>query len=227
MNNIEKYINKVHCTDCLTLLKELPDNCVDLILTDIPYGGVNRTSNGLRNLDKGDADVLTFDLDKFINESIRICKGSGYVFCGWEQISEIIKILRKHKLSNRLCCWDKTNPSPMNGDKIWLSGSEYCVYWKNKNSTFNEHCKNGVWRFPCGKSKVHPTEKPLKLFEYLISVSSNKNDVVVDFCLGSGTTAVACERLRRQWIGCDISQEYCKIANERIKEEQAQGKFDI
>ena len=201
--------------DCLEVMKTLPDNSVDLVLTDIPYDGVNRKSSGLRNLDKGKADIITFDLDKFVRESIRVSKGSGYIFCGWEQISEIVSIIREYKLSHRLCCWKKTNPSPMNGQSIWLSGAEYCVYFKKPNATFNQHCKNCVWDFPSGRGKQHPTEKPLNLFKYLIESSSNIGDIVLDPCFGSGTTGVASIELNRKFIGVELAEEYIPIIKAR------------
>lgn len=189
---------------------------IDLLLTDIPYDGVNRKSNGLRNLDKRDADIITFDLDLFLKDVVRITKGSGYIFCGWGQISQITNTLSNYGLSVRLCVWKKTNPSPMNGQHIWLSGVEFAVYFKKKNGTFNEHCKNCVWEFPSGRDKQHPTEKPLKLFEYLISVSSKENDIVFDPCLGSGTTALAAKNLKRNYIGIELNPNYVKIANNRL-----------
>jgi DNA modification methylase len=203
--------------DCLEIMKSIPDKSIDLVLTDIPYNGVNRESNGLRNLDKGLADIMNISLTDLMCELFRLCKGSGYIFCGWEQISELIGLIRKQNLSNRLCCWRKTNPSPMNGDVIWLSGAEYCVYWKNPNAVFNEHCMGGVWDFPSGKSKKHPTEKPLKLFSYLVGVSSNKEQLVLDPFMGSGTTGVACKELGRNFIGIEICEKYFNIAKRRIE----------
>jgi site-specific DNA-methyltransferase (adenine-specific) len=147
---------------------------------------------------------------------IRVTKGSGYIFCGWEQISPIIGVLKDLKISTRLCCWRKTNPSPMNGQVIWLSGAEYCVYFKKKNATFNQHCKNVVWDFPSGRGKVHPTEKPLKLFEYLVESSSNEGDTVFDPFAGSGTTAVASHNLNRNYVVCEINPEYVEIIKTRI-----------
>jgi DNA modification methylase len=204
--------------DCLEKMQYIPDKSVDLVLTDIPYDGVNRESNGLRNLDKGKADIMTIELKDLIPELLRINRGSGYIFCGWGQISEIIDILKERKLSTRLCVWQKTNPSPMNGQSIWLSGVEYCIYWKNKNATFNEYCKNVVWNFPSGRNKIHPTEKPLKLFEYLINVSSNEGDTILDPFMGSGTTIVACKNLNRNGIGIELDQAYFEIAKKRIEE---------
>lgn len=66
--------------------------------------------------------------------------------------------------------------------------------------------------------RVHPTQKPLKLFEYLIKTYTEPNDLILDPFLGSGTTAVACKKLNRRYIGIEISPEYCKIAEQRLKQ---------
>lgn len=193
---------RLYNDDCMNVLKTMENKSVDLTLTDIPYDGVNRKSNGLRNLDKGKADIITFDLEKFVEEVCRVTKGSIYIFCGFSQISKITDILISKGCSVRLCVWEKTNPSPMNGDKLWLSGVEICVYAKFPKATFNEHCKNTVFRFPTVRSKLHPTEKPQKLLKYLIETSSNVGDVVFDPCMGSGSTGLAClerERERIYW----------------------------
>lgn len=160
------------------------------------------------------------DLEQLTKEMVRVTSGSGYIFCGWEQISTIISIMRELGVSNRLCAWRKTNPSPMNGQCIWLSGAEYCVYFKKKNATFNEHCKNCVWDFPSGRGKVHPTEKPLKLFEYLLKVSSNEGDTVFDPFAGSGTTGLAAKINNRKYILCEINPEYVNIINQRLDNTQ-------
>jgi DNA modification methylase len=196
-------------------MKSMP--LVDMTLTDIPYDVVNRDSNGLRNLNKTDADNLTFDLQIFIDEVVRVTKGSIYVFCSTEQVSFIRSCLAKQGLTTRLCIFEKTNPSPMNGQYIWLSGVECCIYGKKKGAAFNEHCKNTVWRYPVSRNKIHPTQKPLELFRYLIRVSSNEGDIVFDPCLGSGTTALAAVLEKRKYIAFDLNEEYCKIAIERLR----------
>lgn len=210
--------NVIYQGDCLGVMKDMENDCVDLLLTDIPYGGVNRKSNGLRNLDKKDADIFKMDLSALIKEMVRVTKGSGYIFCGWEQLSNIISIFRELEISNRVIVWKKTNPSPMNGQNIWLSGIELAAYFKKKNATYNQHCKNCVVEFPSGRGKIHPTEKPLKLFKHLIEVSSNLGDIVFDPFLGSGTTAVGCMELGRNYIGVELNEEYYKMAETRIKE---------
>ena len=204
--------------DCVDSMKTISDNSVDLVLTDIPYGEVNRQSNGLRNLDKGIADIFTFNLELSLKEALRICKGSIYIFCGTEQVSEIRKFFANEGLTTRLCIWEKTNPSPMNGQHMWLSSIECCVYAKKKNATFNEHCKSSVWRFSTAQGKLHPTMKPLKLIEYLVNVSSKEGDTVLDFTMGSGTTGVACKNLKRNFIGIEKDSHYFEVAKKRIEE---------
>lgn len=203
--------------DCMKILPTLGNKSVDLVVTDIPYNEVNRKHGSLRKLDKGKADIITFDLDMFVSELARVTKGSIYIFCGIEQVSDIRKILVQNKMSTRLCIWEKTNPSPMNGDKIWLSGIECCVFGRFPNATFNEHCKNTVFRYPCGRNKLHPTQKPLELIEKLVLVSSNEGDTVLDPCMGSGTTGVACKKNNRNFIGIEMDGEFYSIASRRIE----------
>ena len=216
--------NKIFNADCMRVLPHLPDKCVDLVLTDFPYNEVNRTSNGLRNLDVGCADTLEADLSVVLKEIIRVCKGSFYAFCGTEQVSQTRKALVEAGFSTRLLIWEKTNPSPMNGEYIWLSGIECCVYGKLKNAVFNEHCKNTILRYPlcADKNRFHTTQKPLALFSYLISVSSNEGDLVLDPFSGSGTTAVACHRLSRKFISIENDKQYWEKSCKRLEAEQAQ-----
>lgn len=211
-------MNIMTCGDCIELMKLQPNNNVELTLTDIPYDVVNRDSNGIRNFDKTDADIITFDLDTFVSEVVRITNGSIYIFCSTEQVSFLRAALIKHGLTTRLCIWEKTNPSPVNGQYLWLSGVECCVFGRKKGAIFNEHCKNTVWRYPIVRNQLHPTQKPLELFRYLVKVSSNVGDTVFDPCVGSGTTLVAAKLEGRNYIGYDISQEYIEIAKKRVEE---------
>ena len=80
---------KIFNDDCMNVMKGMPDSCIDFVRTDIPYGEVNRESNGLRNLDKADADVMTFDLHAFLHEILRVTKNSLCIFCGRGQFSDI------------------------------------------------------------------------------------------------------------------------------------------
>lgn len=213
-------MNTITCGDCIELMKQMPNDSVEMTLTDIPYEVVSRNSNGIRNFDKADADEKTFNLDIFVTEVVRVTKGSIYIFCSTEQVSFLRAELIKYGLSTRLCIYEKANPSPVNGQYIWLSGVECCVYGKKKKATFNEHCKNTVWRYPVVRKQLHSTQKPLDLFRYLVKVSSNVGDTVFDPCVGSGTTSVAAKMERRNYLAFDLSKEYVAIAKKRIEETQ-------
>lgn len=205
--------------DCIQGMNRIQDKSVDLVLTDIPYGQVNRKSNGLRNLDKKDADIANFDVKELTTLMANKTKGSIYIFCGFSQLSTIFDTLVELGFSTRIVIWEKTNPSPMNGDKIWLSGIEVAVYGKRPKATYNLHCKNSVLRHPSGRSKIHPTQKPLTLFEDLIKASTNEGDTVLDPFMGSGTAGVASKNLNRNFIGFELNQEYFNTAKYRIENE--------
>jgi len=201
----------------MEMMKGMDNNSVDMVLTDIPYDCVNRPSNGLRNLDKGDADPLNFDLTEFCKELYRICKGTIYIFCSYHQTAEMRAVFEQLKCSIRYCVWEKTNPSPMNGQHVWLSSIESCMFIKKPGAPFNEHCKSSVWRETVERSiKDHPTPKPVLLMKRLIEASSNPGDTVFDPCMGSGSVGLACKMSGRNFIGCDVNPEYVANAIKRI-----------
>ena len=204
--------------DCLEIMKNIEDKTADFVLTDIPYAEVNRSSNGLRNLDKGNADVLTFNLYSFLEELYRITSNSICVFCGREQFSTIYSFFANKKGTVRPIVWEKTNPSPMNGQHIYLSGVEFAVWFKKSGGgTFNAHCKNVVFRYPNGRSKLHPTEKNHDLLRDLILDNTNEYDVVFDPCCGSGSHCYVAKNLNRRFIGIELDENYFNVAKERIE----------
>ena len=207
----------------MKVLKQIDDNSVDLTLTDIPYGEVNRASSGLRSFDKGDADIVTFELEPFIEEIYRITKGTIIVFCGQEQFSFIInwftnrQKINKDKIMVRQLVWKKSNPSPVNGQYSYLSGLENAVWCKKKGATFNAHCKSNVFEFPCGRSKLHPTTKNFDLLKDLILDNSNEGDIILDPCAGSCSTLSVAKSLNRRFIGIELNEEYFKIGSKVIE----------
>lgn len=213
-------LNKIYNDDCISFMNTLSENVFDLTLTDIPYNGVNRKSNGLRNLDKSFADILTFDLDTFLNEVYRVTKGTIIIFCGYNQLSEIYDFFKEKSRKNlgtvRQLVWEKTNPSPMNGQYIYLSGIENAIWFKKRGAVFNARCKNTVFRYPCGRSKLHPTEKNHGLLQELILDNSNENDIVFDPCCGSGAHCLVAKENNRNYIGVEINKQYFDIATSRI-----------
>lgn len=100
----------------------------------------------------------------------------------------------KHGINDSLGEWKEFNPTK-----------------KNPSSVLNFDVPSRA------KGTLHPTQKPLELFEYLIKTYTNENELVLDNCLGSGTTAVAAKNTNRNYIGIEINKEYCNIAEERLK----------
>ena len=209
-------------SDCLKILSQMDKDSVNVTLTDIPYGVVNRDSNGLRNLDKEKADILTFDLKDFLNNIYNTTKSTIIIFCAKEQVSLIHDFFAQKQANKegtvRQLIWEKSNPSPMNGQYVYLSGIENIIWFKKRGGTFNAHCKNTVFKYPCGRSKLHPTEKNHDLIKELILDNSNENDIIFDPCCGSGTHCLMAKELNRRYIGCELNKEYFDISVDRLKE---------
>ena len=207
--------------DCMEVMSNIKQEGVfDVTLTDIPYDMVNRADNGLRNLDKSHADILTFNLDDFLNEIYRLTKGTIIIFCGNEQYSTIYDYFSTKSAqkegTTRQIIWHKTNPSPMNGQYIYLSATENAVWFKKRGATFNAHCKHNVFEFPTGRSKIHPTEKNHELIKDLILDNSNEGDIIFDPCAGSLAHCLVAKENGRRYIGCELNKEYFDSGIERL-----------
>ena len=217
-------INKVFHIDCIEYMKTLPNNSVNLTLIDIPYGEVNRDSNGLHEargttLNKGIADIMTFDLEEFLNEVWRITKGTIIIFCGMTQLSQIKLFFDKKQSKKqgtvRQLIWEKTNPAPFNGQYVYLSGIENAIWFRKSKAPFNAHCKNTVFRYPLGSGKLHPTEKHHGLLKELILDNSNEGDIVFDPCAGSGAHLLVAKENNRQYLDCELYGPYYEIIKGR------------
>jgi len=203
--------------DCLK--QELP-KC-RLLLTDIPYEFVNRDDNWLRNLDKDKADNKTFELEDFLNH-IYESADIFIIFCWNEQYSYIYDFFNKKSQqkqgTTRQLIWAKTNPSPMNGEYVYLNGTENAVWFKKKWTwKLNSKCKKNWFMHSTWSSKFHPTEKNHKLLAELIEDNSNEWDLVIDTCMGSGSTWIVAKNLNRDFIWIELDENYFNIAKERIE----------
>ncbi len=161
-------------------------------------------------------------LDNYIAEYYKkLCQGGTLIiFFDLWKISYLKEIMEKYKFKQiRIIEWIKTNPQPLNSSVNYLTNCREIalVGVKGGNPTFNSKYDNGIYMFPLqgGKTRFHPTQKSLNLFEELIKKHSNEGDTVLDTFLGSGTTATACKKLKRKFKGCEISKEYyTRIMNE-------------
>ena len=128
----------------------------------------------------------------------------------------------------------------------FTEGKKYAIPKTTKTTDiFKQNHKNGVYkhydrdtskRYPYnilefnvdkGKSKIHPTQKPVELCEYLIKTYTNEGETVLDNCIGSGTTAIACINTKRNYIGIEKDEKYYRLANDRIEKHKRQGKLDL
>ena len=209
-------------TDCMEFMSNIKQGGVfNITITDIPYDKVNRADHGLRNLDKSYADILTFNLNDFLDEVYRLTKGTIIIFCGNEQYSTIYDYFNTKSIlkqgTTRQIVWHKTNPSPMNGQHMYLNATENAVWFKKRGATYNAHCKHNVFNFPTGRSKIHPTEKNHELIKDLILDNSNEGDIIFDPCAGSLAHCLVAKENGRRYVGCELNKEYFDKGIERLK----------
>jgi site-specific DNA-methyltransferase (adenine-specific) len=234
-------LNKIHLGDSYELIKQIPDKSVDLIIIDPPYeihsiqgGGMlkeKRIQNMMNELNNKGLD-LGINTDIF-DEFIRVLKVPNiYIWCNKIQLPMYLnEFVNKRGLLFDIIVWNKTNAMPLCGSK-YLTDSEYCLYFRKgvKLNTTYDTAKT-VYQLPINiddKNKYdHPTIKPLQIVKNLIINSSNKNDVVLDCFMGSGTTAVASKELGRQYLGIEIDEKWHKIAVDRVNGINARGEISI
>lgn len=206
------------------VLPALPDLSTDLTLTDPPYNCVNRKTGGLRSLDKGQADSESVVIEDIVSQVVRLTSGSMYVFCGDVQMSDFLREFKEHGLTVRGATWHKTNPSPMNGDKLWLSAAEFCAFARKPNAYFSLSCQANVWRHKTDSDvSWHPTPKPLPLMEHLVRASCPPGGVVLDPFAGSGTSLLAAKNEGRRAIGVEMNEAYCAQIVPRLAQDTLFG----
>jgi len=206
-------LNKIYCMDCLDGLKLIPDNSIDLVLTDPPYGIKRDKGFGgfggfgkpiARRRYEEDEWDSTRPKKEYFDELLRVSKQA--IIFGGNFFTDYLPV------GTHWIVWDKLNTMPTFGDceLIWTNSSRKSV----KKITVQ-------WNGLLGKEgeRYHPTQKPLELIKILINNYSKEGDTVLDPFMGSGTTAVACKQLRRNFIGFELSQKYVDIANKRLSQE--------
>lgn len=199
--------------------EELALPVCSLVLTDPPYNGINRETGGLRSIDKGAADSQPVDLTALVTALSATGAHTVYGWCSSEQLSEWLVALHGRGFTTRTGVWWKTNPSPMNGEALWLSALEVCAFGRRANATFNRHCEGAVWRGPVASANGHPTPKPVWLMQTQVQASSNPGDLVLDPFAGSGATLYAAKALNRRAVGIEMDERYCEIAARRLSQE--------
>ena len=224
-------INQIIQGDCLKVLKDIPDKSIDLLYTDPPYnitfngGGSCEKKYDYRKQDiKNIGSNTKFTLIPFL-EAVKpkLKNFHAYIWMAKNTLPETLNWIIKNKYNWNILIWHKINPVPAYNN-TYLPDVEYCVFIRSKNCYFNSNLKYEAYR-KVFTNKVnntglgHPTIKPLWIVEKMLKVSSREGDLILDPYLGSGTTAVAAKKLKRNYIGIEISKEYCEMADLRIKSE--------
>lgn len=207
--------------DCLELMKDIPDNSIDLILCDPPYGisyqSQRRPKEQRFSKIKNDNKPFT----EFIHLIPRLIKPTGgvFVFTKWNVQQHFVDTMKGNGLNpQNILIWDKVIHGMGDLKRSFGNRYESIIFHSNKDFRFVGKRPTDIIKYtrvPSGKM-IHPNEKPIGLLEYLIQATSRENATVLDCFMGSGSTGVACVNTNRNFIGIEIDEHYFNIARERI-----------
>jgi DNA modification methylase len=227
--------------DCIEVMKSIPDNSVDCIITDPPYNlGLfmhNRNTNlwkmrdnqfAYAGWDNMEYKVWKSNMNKFFLQCSRVLKDKGtlIVFMAVIKVSDLIELGQKHGFYYKTTgVWHKTNPMPRNMKIQFVNSTESWIYFINRGTSGTFHnngkvCHDFLESSVCPKSEKkhgnHPTQKPLSILKKLIETTTDPNDIVLDPFMGSGSTCVAAALTGRRYIGIELDNDYYTIAQARI-----------
>lgn len=235
--------------DCLELMKDIPDKSIDMVLCDLPYGTTACKWDTIipfeplweqykRIIKDNGAIVLTASqpfTSALVMSNIKWFKyewiwdkkiPSGMSYARFQPMRQHENIL--------IFCEGKTkyNPQIIKRDKP-IKGGGMSKGETTNNQNLVALKKTYDYKNPTTivvedkirKDSLHPTQKPVALFEYLIKTYTNEGDLVLDNCMGSGTTGVACKNLDRDFIGMELDEDYFEIAKKRIEETIIKGEI--
>jgi adenine-specific DNA-methyltransferase len=215
MKPIEKFVNRILLGDCVKVMREMPRESVDLVLTDPPYICSFRSRDGrtVVNDDRDDWLLPAFTQMYRVLKPDRFCVS----FYGW------------HKVDVFFAAWKAAGFRPVGHlvfAKRYASKERYVAYTHEaayllaKGNPEKPHVMlRDVMEWRYSGNERHPTEKPLSAMKQLIEAFSKPGEIVLDPFIGSGTTAVAAKHLGRRYIGIDIEPKYAAQAQERVRTE--------
>jgi len=241
-------INKIYNMDCLEGMKQLPDESIDLVVTDPPYkivqGGCSNKAvtinacGGILNKHDGDNIELVkkgkifnhneIQFNEWLPEIYRVLKDNShcYIMINGRNLAELQMEAEKVGFEfHNIIGWDKGNATP---NKWYMQRLEFILFLrKGKAKNINNMGTTTLLQVPNLKkgTKQHPTEKPIDLMKILIENSSSENEIVLDPFIGVGSTALACKESNRQYIGFELDTNYYNIATKRISNHREQLKI--
>jgi site-specific DNA-methyltransferase (adenine-specific) len=228
--------------DCLEVMKTIPDNSIDAIITDPPYGTTACKWDSvidfelmweqLNRIIKPNGAIVLFGSEPF-SSALRMSnikdykydwiwakeKGTGHLNAKKQPMRDVENILLFYK---KQCAYNpqmgKGKPFNPNFKKPYQAES-YGKYGSKRSENKGTRYPKQLLKINSeGQKTIHPTQKPIELMEYLIKTYTNENETVLDFTMGSGSTMVACVNTNRNGIGIEMDADYFKIAEQRIKE---------
>jgi DNA modification methylase len=220
--------------DARGLIKTIPDQSVDLILTDPPYnlnpysrGNIKFAQRKALNNDVASWDQADFDPEEWLADFRRILKPTGnlFAFTCYNAIGRWHASFDPAFDTFHLMVWHKTNPPPKIRKTSFLNSCEWIVCVWNRGHTWNFLSQKEMHNFietplcmgkERTKNPVHPTQKPLRVLRHIISIASNPGDLVFDPFMGVGSTGVAALELNRRFAGFEIEENYFRAATNRI-----------
>lgn len=239
-------INKIYNEDCLEGMKRIPDGSVDCIICDLPYGTTHNAWDSVIPLDnlweqykriiKPNGAIVLFaqcPFDKVLGASNlsmlkyewiwRKEQGTGHLNAKKSPLKDHENILLFYQQQPTY------NPQMKEGNpykcKSGKASSNYGEQVRVVTENNGERYPTTIIQFDRERDTFHPTQKPVDLIRYLVLTYSNEGDTILDNCIGSGTTAIACIREHRNFIGFELNTEYYTKACERIKTEISQQKL--
>lgn len=229
-------MNRIYNGDCLEIMRTWPDACVDLVVTDPPYGVSYVTNHRAandplrqRDIANDTGDWLPFARSWF-SEVCRLLKPNShfYSFGSFVTAPQMQPLIGSELTFKNALVWDKLNWTV--GDLEGDFGRQYeLIYFAQKGRRLlgGQKRYGNILRASRGSGTEyeHPTQKPEEIIAKLIECSSNAGDLVLDPFLGSGTTALVSEKMNRRWIGCEIDPRYVAVGQRRLDDERSQGKL--
>jgi len=241
--NVTTPIDTIICGDCLEEMKKLPGRCIDMILCDLPYGTTACKWDHVipfeplwkeyKRLIKDRGAIVLTASQPFTSALVMSntqdfkyelvwdkCLPTGFALAKIQPLKqhENILVFGKGKIIYNPQKEKRPIPRIYNRTQPGYSGSSNLKSHDGKDRVLEYYEPRSLLTFSNAnnKDKQHPTQKPVALFEYLIKTYTNEGDLVLDNCIGSGTTAVAAKRTGRHFIGIELSEEYCEIARKRV-----------
>ena len=227
--------NELQLGDSSKLIKEIPSESVDLILTDPPYNLAPYSTGNMKfswraeiNNDLAEWDQVSFNPADWLDEFKRILKPTGnlFSFTSYNMLGPWHQVFDPEFDTFQFMVWHKTNPVPKIRRAGFLNSCELIICCWNKGHTWNFISQKEMHNFietpiTMGKERLkdpkHPTQKPVKVLRHLVRIASNPGDLVYDPFMGVGSTGAAALEMNRRFLGAELDEDYFQAAENRLK----------